>query len=161
MFFPSSSRTLVRYRLSRLGKSRVLYQAPQHKALEQWRATAIDAATRNCQRYVKGHQGRTRAREIRAIGGALAAAVEARQLDLMEVAVADANALQETLLKADIHYAVTGLPAGEVLLVRLREEHRVAALLRSFQGQNPLECYEAMKVREHITHPVLNMTFQY
>ena len=82
-----TSSDAVLYEPSRLGSSRVLYQAPQHKALEQWRAAAIDVATRTCQRYVKGHQGRTRSREIRAIGVQLRGAMEARSLDLMEVAV--------------------------------------------------------------------------
>ena len=60
--------------------------------------------------------------------------------------VADSVALEELLLRTmDIHYNVDNLPAGKVLLDRLREEFRVAEILRSFEGKDTLECYEAMK----------------
>ena len=78
-------------------------------------------------RYIKGHQGRSRVREICEHTALISAAVSSRDLSTVQAAIVSADALVVILRKIGIRasYALPGIDAARLLEGRLLEEKEV------------------------------------
>ena len=93
-------------------------------------------------RYIKGHQGRSRVRDIHEHTALISAAVTSRDLTTVQAAIVSADALVVTLLKMGIRasYALPGIDAARLLEGRLLEEKEVDdGLLRLLEQGSPMD----------------------
>ena len=76
----------------KMGKTMVLYRADPHRVIEAWRDLKRDRSALAIQRVYRGHKARKFARALRAVRTRIRAAIAARDLALVEPAMAEGAA---------------------------------------------------------------------
>ena len=127
-----------------IGKTMVLYRAPQQRALERQRAAVIEACTRTLERFVRGHQGRKRVNEIKYCEAEIAEAIVLRDLERLDLIVAKSRAVATKLEQMEIYRTFSSLSEASVLREMLIEERDMCTEIEKIIDQPAFEIYEVL-----------------
>ena len=127
-----------------LGKTMVLYRAPQQRALEKQRAVAIETCTRTLQRFMRGHQGRNRVQEIRFCELEITDAMANRDLARLDAIVVVAKDVISKLERMEIFRDFSSLAEAAALREILIEERDMCIEIEKIIEQPAFEIYEVL-----------------
>lgn len=98
------------------GKSLVFYKADELKCLEDQRSTALKAKVIMVQKLLRGFRARRQYEKLAAIRDALIAALESRQMEDLENALA---------MSMEVDWELREAIQARAMLVRVKEEHKL------------------------------------
>eukprot|EP00466_Bigelowiella_natans_P006255 jgi/Bigna1/140911/aug1.59_g15619 len=115
-----------------IGRSKVLYRAPQHRLMESKRQIAVERVVRFLQRVSRGFIARCLFKRMKKIIPVLEHALKVRSTDALKAALAQADTVGfEMKLIKDARWQ----------LHVFEEEERVEKLLQTLVHENPEECF--------------------
>jgi len=117
-----------------IGRSKVLYRAPQHRVMENKRNIAVERLVRVVQRVGRGYMARKLFRRMKAIVPVLERAIQSRKVANLQAALAEADG---------VGYEMKIMKDARYMLHVFEEEERVEKVLLSLMDQDPEEAFGA------------------
>uniref|UniRef100_A0A6V3LQ19 Myosin motor domain-containing protein n=2 Tax=Lotharella globosa TaxID=91324 RepID=A0A6V3LQ19_9EUKA len=115
-----------------VGRSKILYRAPQHRIMENKRNIAVERLVRVVQRVGRGYMARKLYRRMKAIVPVLEKAIKIRKVEPLQAALAQADG---------VGYEMKIIKDARYMLHVFEEEERVEKVLSSLIDEDPEETF--------------------